>query len=79
VQPDVSVIIVNWNTRELLASCLTAVFATIHKCSFEVFVVDNGSTDGSPQMVREQFPQVHLIENQENLALPGRIIRRCEL
>jgi GT2 family glycosyltransferase len=81
VQPDVSVIIVNWNTRELLASSLTAVFATIHKCSFEVIVVDNGSTDNSPQMVRKQFPQVHLIENQENLGFAranNQAIQQCQ-
>jgi GT2 family glycosyltransferase len=80
VQPDVSIMIVNWNTRELLASCLSAVFETIHKCSFEVIVVDNGSTDGSPQRVREQFSQVHLIENQENLGFAranNQAIQQC--
>jgi GT2 family glycosyltransferase len=80
VQPDLSVIIVNWNTRELLAKSLASVFVTIHKCSFEVIVVDNGSTDGSSQMVREQFPEVHLIENQENLGFAranNQAIRQC--
>jgi GT2 family glycosyltransferase len=80
VQPDVSIIIVNWNTRELLSSCLAAVFTTIHKCSIEVLVVDNGSVDGSPQMVRDQFPQVHLIENQENLGFAranNQAIQQC--
>lgn len=64
---DLSVVIVNWNTKELLSQCLRSVYETIHDCSFEVFVVDNGSYDGSPQMVREKFPEVHLIENGENL------------
>lgn len=62
-----SIIIVNWNTRDLLAQCLQSVYDTVQGLEFEVFVVDNGSSDGSAAMVREWFPQVHLIENQENV------------
>lgn len=64
---DLSVIIVNWNTRELLAQCLHSVYNTAGDLSLEVFVVDNASTDGSAAMVRERFPQVRLIENAENV------------
>jgi N-acetylglucosaminyl-diphospho-decaprenol L-rhamnosyltransferase len=63
---DLSVIIVNWNTRDLLAQCLQSVYDTVQGLEFEVFVVDNASTDGSAEMVRERFSQVRLIENREN-------------
>ena len=64
---EISIIIVSWNTRELLAGCLRSVYETANDLRFEVFVVDNASTDGSVAMVRGWFPQVHLIENQENV------------
>ena len=68
---DLSVIIVNWNTKDLLAQCLQSVYETAAShsdcnLSFETVVVDNASTDGSPEMVRAHFPQVRLIENQQN-------------
>ncbi len=63
---DLSVIIVNWNTRSLLAQCLESLFAAPPKATVEVFVVDNGSTDDSAAMVRERFPQVRLIANATN-------------
>lgn len=62
-----SIIVVNWNTRDLLAQCLKSVYAHPPDGEFEVIVVDNGSVDGSVTMVREAFPRVHLIENNENL------------
>lgn len=64
---DLSIIIVNWNTRDLLADCLQSVYDTVHDLTFEVFVVDNASSDGSAAMVRERFPDVRLIENAENV------------
>ena len=63
---DLSIIIVNYNTKELLCQTLESVFRNHPKYRFEVFVVDNHSTDGSCEMVREMFPQVLLIENDEN-------------
>ena len=62
-----SIIIVNWNTRELLARCLASIYQHPPRVPFEVIVVDNASSDGSAAMVRERFPQVRLIENQENV------------
>lgn len=62
-----SVIIVNWNTRDLLRACLRSLFEYPPDDPFEVWVVDNASNDGSVRMVQEQFPQVHLIANTENL------------
>ena len=51
----------------MLADCLDSVAATVKGLRFEVIVVDNGSSDGSQAMVRERFPHVRLIENQENV------------
>jgi len=63
---DVSVVIVNWNTRDILRDCLQSVYAETMGVEFEVVVVDNASADGSAEMVRAEFPQVRLIANQEN-------------
>lgn len=63
---DVSVVIVNWNTKEILHDCLASLYANTRNIDFEVFVVDNGSTDGSVEMVKSEFPKVILIENKEN-------------
>jgi GT2 family glycosyltransferase len=63
---EISVIIVNWNTRELLAGCLESVAATLRGVLHEVIVVDNASTDGSVAMLRESFPAVIVIENAAN-------------
>lgn len=61
-----SVIILSWNGIEYLSDCLNAVLSQDYT-AFEVIVVDNGSTDGSAELVAEQFPQVHLIRNANNL------------
>jgi GT2 family glycosyltransferase len=66
VNVDISILIVNWNTRELLANGLQSLAETVRGLSLEVIVVDNASTDGSAAMVRERFPQVRVIENREN-------------
>lgn len=64
---DVSVIIVNWNTRQLLADCLDSLIKTADRLSLEYIVVDNGSTDGSQVMLAERYPQARLMTNQENV------------
>jgi len=64
---DISVIIVNFNTRELLRKCLESVSATVRGFSVEIIVIDNASTDGSVAMLREWSPPVRLIENPANL------------
>lgn len=67
---DISLIIVNWNGKDLLRECLRSVrseCARPNAPETEVIVVDNASTDGSPAMVREEFPEAHLIENAENV------------
>lgn len=64
---DVSICIVNWNTRELLTNCLHSIFADDQEVTFEIIVVDNASYDNSADMVGARFPQVHLIANNENV------------
>ncbi len=64
---DVSIIIVSYNTKELTHNCLKSVFEQTKDIAFEVIVSDNGSTDGSVGMIKAEFPQVILIENNENL------------
>lgn len=64
---DVSIIIVNYNTKDFTRNCLKSVFEQTKDISFEVIVSDNGSTDGSVEMIKSEFPQVIFIENNENL------------
>jgi len=63
----VSVVIVSWNAIKYLDECLTSIFEQARPWPFEVVVVDNASTDGSPEMVQQRFPQVVLLRNAENL------------
>lgn len=62
---DVSVVIVNYNTRELTLQCLDTVFSQNH-VAYEVFVVDNASKDDSIAAIKKNYPQVKIIENKEN-------------
>jgi len=69
IQCDLSIIIVNWNTRDLLCRCLQSVRKTAEMMGgddIQTFVVDNASCDGSQDMVRDRYPWVKMIENQEN-------------
>lgn len=66
-KPDVSVIIVNWNTAHLLRACLRSVLQECVATVPEVIVVDNHSADGSAEMVRKEFQEVVLIANEQNL------------
>lgn len=65
--PSLSVCLVNWNTRELLATCLESVIAHAQDLAPHIIVVDNASADGSAEMVRKLFPAVTLIANDQNL------------
>lgn len=64
---DLSIIILNWKVRDLLHKCLTSIFKYTSGLTFEVYVVDNDSGDGSVEMVRQEFPTVKLIVNDKNL------------
>lgn len=63
----VSVVIVNWNTRDLLRACLESLPWSSDRLGLEVIVVDNGSDDGSAGMVTDEFPRVKLLRNSENV------------
>ena len=64
---DISVIIVSWNTKDLLRQCLLSVVSSTERLEHEIYVVDNASTDGSADMVRDEFSEVILIANDSNL------------
>ncbi len=67
---DVGIVIVNWNTRELLRRCLDSVLSS-EGVAMRLCVVDNDSQDGSAEMVATAYPQVHLIHNDRNLGYPA--------
>jgi GT2 family glycosyltransferase len=64
---DISFIIVNWNTKDLLLKCLASIYRTVNEIAFEVWVVDNGSSDGSVGAIKEKYPHIKVIENRTNL------------
>ncbi len=64
---DISFVIVNWNTKNLLLDCLKSVYETVTDICFEIFVVDNASDDGSVEAVKENYPDVIIIQNNKNL------------
>lgn len=69
---DLSVIILSYNTKELLSQCVNSVSPENQKgISFETIVVDNASQDGSQEMVEKEFPRVILVRNKENMGFSG--------
>jgi hypothetical protein len=67
MNPRVSIIIVNWNTKECLKDCLKSIYEKVRDISFEIIVVDNASTDGSQDLVKTEFPMISLIANNDNI------------
>ncbi len=64
---DLSIIIVSWQSKDRLKKNLQSIFASKTSFNYEVFLVDNNSTDGTVAFVKENYPLVHVIPNQENL------------
>jgi N-acetylglucosaminyl-diphospho-decaprenol L-rhamnosyltransferase len=62
-----SIVIICWNDWKVIENCLRSIFACTHQIQFEVIVSDNGSTDGSVEKIRQQFPAVRVVENRANL------------
>jgi N-acetylglucosaminyl-diphospho-decaprenol L-rhamnosyltransferase len=76
---DLSIIIVSYNTSDLIGTCLTSVTAA-DDVTKEVFVIDNASTDGSAALIRENFPSVSLIVNTRNrgfAAASNQVLPQC--
>lgn len=67
--PDMSIVLVCWNNKKYLEPCLESLYNGGLRSTFDVIVVDNGSTDGSQEMLRAKFPQVQLIQNSQNVGL----------
>lgn len=67
--PALSIVLVCWNNKAYLDPCLESLYKSGMRNSYDVVVVDNGSTDGSQQMLREKYPHVKIIQNTENLGL----------
>jgi GT2 family glycosyltransferase len=70
LSPTLSIIIVSWNVRELLHACLHSIADRCGNLAPEVIVVDSGSEDGSPEMIRQLFPEVQLIARADNVGFP---------
>ena len=71
-KPDLSIIILNYNTRDLLRDCLRSVLKSKkNSFAYEIIVVDNASVDGSVEMIKREFPQVKIIQSKENLGFAG--------
>jgi GT2 family glycosyltransferase len=64
---DISVVIVNWNTKKLLLDCICSIYETVKNISFEIRLVDNASGDGSVEAVKQNYPGVKIIQNKKNL------------
>lgn len=64
--PELSIIVVNWNTRDLTLACLRSLFDQTRETAFEVLLVDNGSHDGSAAAIAAAFPQVRLFAETRN-------------
>jgi len=62
-----SIIIVSYNSKKVLKECLTSIFGNLKNFAYEVIVSDNGSTDGSIEMIKKEFPRVRVIENNANI------------
>lgn len=80
-EPDISLVIVNYNVKEYLANLLHSVYRAHHDFRLEIFVVDNYSTDGSVEFLRQRFPDVHYIANDTNLGFGkanNQAIRQCK-
>ncbi len=67
MDPEISIVIVNYNVKHFLEQCLMAIEKARHNLNIEIIVVDNASVDGSQSMVKKKFPNVSLIENHQNL------------
>lgn len=64
--PELSIIVVNWNTKDMTIACLESLYRETRDTSFEVLLIDNGSHDGSADAIAARFPQVRLLRESVN-------------
>lgn len=69
INPALSIVLVCWNNKAYLDPCLKSLYETGLKNTFDVVVVDNGSTDGSQQMLAEKYREVKIVQNSSNVGL----------
>ena len=60
------IVIISWNAKNYLKECLQSVYRETPDLSFEICIVDNASTDGTPEMIEREYPAVHLFKNTQN-------------
>jgi GT2 family glycosyltransferase len=68
---DLSIVIVSWNTSEILTACLRSIYENAPTSSFEIWVVDNASKDDTVEKIKSNFPDIRLIENATNMGFAG--------
>lgn len=76
----ISIVIVNYNAKDLLSECLNSLLTELQDVEHEVIVVDNASTDGSQEMVKRDFPEIDFVQNKENIGFPranNQVLSRC--
>src|ERR1017187_9536574 len=74
-----SIVIICWNDWKVIENCLRSILENTHRIEYEVIVSDNGSTDGSVDKIRAQFPAVRVVENRANLGFAkGNNVGICE-
>ena len=67
MQPNLAFILVNWNTKELISDAVRSIIDTVSDYSYKIIIVENGSCDGSAEMLRKIFPEIRLICNEKNV------------
>ena len=69
--PELSIIIVNWNSAEFVRKCLASIYRNTTGLNFEIVVVDGASFDGCGEMLAKEFPQVHFVQSPKNVGFGG--------
>lgn len=80
IKMDLSIVIVNYNTKKLTIDCIQSVLNSKLNFQYEILVVDNGSSDGSVEQIKSLFPHIKVISNKENVGFSkanNQAIRRC--
>lgn len=77
---DVSIILVSYNTKELTQNCIKSIYKKTQNLNFDIWCVDNNSSDGTCEMIESEFPEVKLIKNSKNIgfgAANNLAIKKC--